>query len=60
MPIHKLLYLLQIVKYLMSKILRGEPSAIIDEVLLYYDKPTSANEEAADDGEKGEKSSQDK
>jgi hypothetical protein len=58
MPIHKLLYLLQIVKYLVAKILRGEGSSLTDEVLVYIEKPASLNDDVPgnDDNEKGEKS----
>jgi hypothetical protein len=39
MPIHKLLYVLQIVKYLVSLILRGDKEDSTDEVTLYFEKP---------------------
>jgi hypothetical protein len=43
MPIHKLLYLLQIVKYLVSRIiLHGEQAESADEVALYFEKPVAA------------------
>jgi hypothetical protein len=41
MPIHKLLYVLQIVKYLVSLILRGEKEDSTDEATLYFEKPVA-------------------
>jgi hypothetical protein len=38
-PIHKLLYLLQIVKYLVQKVLRGVTSGSGAEVNIYFTKP---------------------
>lgn len=56
MPIHKLLYLLQIIKYLLQKILSGQVnSENMDEVSLFIDKPIGQGNDFPDIDEKMDK-----